>query len=134
MEEPFSMMAWSNASVADGEPRSGTLRAALPERAKQALEAALQRISVAIVTAWVARQQLRPGDYPSCSAKLSARCSLRSRSRLARLCLFAGRRADVPLSLRQYARIVKRWIASAGLDPSRYGAHSLRRTKATLIY
>lgn len=26
------------------------------------------------------------------------------------------------------------WIASARLDPARYGTHSLRRTKATLIY
>jgi len=26
------------------------------------------------------------------------------------------------------------WVASAGLDPARYGTHSLRRTKATLIY
>jgi integrase len=29
---------------------------------------------------------------------------------------------------------VKGWIASAGLDPARYGTRSLRRTKATLIY
>ena len=27
-----------------------------------------------------------------------------------------------------------RWIASIGLDPKRFGTHSLRRTKATLIY
>ena len=26
------------------------------------------------------------------------------------------------------------WIASIGLDPSLYGTHSIRRTKATLIY
>jgi integrase len=48
--------------------------------------------------------------------------------------LFPGRRADSHLSVRQYATIVKRWFASIGLDPSRYGTHSLRRTKATLIY
>lgn len=44
--------------------------------------------------------------------------------------------ADKPArtSLRQYARIVKGWVESAGLDPARYGTHSLRRTKATLIY
>jgi integrase len=29
---------------------------------------------------------------------------------------------------------VDSWIASIGLDPSAYGTHSLRRTKATLIY
>ena len=38
------------------------------------------------------------------------------------------------LSTRQYARIVKVWVASIGLDPSVYGTHTLRRTKATLIY
>jgi integrase len=29
---------------------------------------------------------------------------------------------------------VKSWVACIGLDPARYGTHSLRRTKATLIY
>jgi len=38
------------------------------------------------------------------------------------------------LSTRQYARIVKRWVCSIGLDPSLYGTHSMRRTKAALIY
>ncbi len=38
------------------------------------------------------------------------------------------------LSTRQYARIVKRWVLLIGKDPYDYGTHSLRRTKATLIY
>ncbi len=38
------------------------------------------------------------------------------------------------LSTRQYARIVEQWVASIGLDPADYGTHSIRRTKATLIY
>jgi len=38
------------------------------------------------------------------------------------------------ISTRQYARLVDGWVASIGLDPSVYGTHSLRRTKATLIY
>jgi integrase len=29
---------------------------------------------------------------------------------------------------------VSEWIGSVGLDPKRFGTHSLRRTKATLIY
>ena len=37
-------------------------------------------------------------------------------------------------STRQYAHIVRRWVASIGLDPTAYGTHSMRRTKATLIY
>lgn len=49
--------------------------------------------------------------------------------------LFPSRqRPETHLSTRQYARIVKRWVASAGLQPSDYGTHSLRRTKPTLIY
>jgi integrase len=38
------------------------------------------------------------------------------------------------LSTRQYARIVKQWVACISLDPHKYGTHSLRRTKASLIY
>lgn len=42
--------------------------------------------------------------------------------------------ARLHLSTRQYARIVNRWVTSIGLDPHKYGTHSLRRTKAALIY
>ena len=38
------------------------------------------------------------------------------------------------LSTRQYARLLSDWITSIGLDPSLFGTHSLRRTKATPIY
>jgi integrase len=49
--------------------------------------------------------------------------------------LFHGRRdKGCCLSTRQYARLLSEWIASIGLDPSLFGTHSLRRTKATLIY
>ena len=48
--------------------------------------------------------------------------------------LFAGRSNDSALTTRQYARLVQEWVASIGLDPSKYGTHSLRRTKAVLIY
>jgi integrase len=48
--------------------------------------------------------------------------------------LFCGRSAGRCLTTRQYARLLSEWIASIGLDPSLYGTHSLRRTKATLIY
>ena len=49
--------------------------------------------------------------------------------------LFGGRRGrDRPITTRQYARLVGQWIAGIGLDPRFFGTHSLRRTKATLIY
>ena len=38
------------------------------------------------------------------------------------------------LSTRQYARVLKFWLAEIGLDPRAYGTHSLRRTRASLIY
>jgi len=33
-----------------------------------------------------------------------------------------------------YANIVKKWVSTLGLDITQYGTHSLRRTKASLIY
>ena len=49
--------------------------------------------------------------------------------------LFTGRRDPCRnITTRQYARLVSDWIGSVGLDPRLFGTHSLRRTKATLIY
>jgi integrase len=49
--------------------------------------------------------------------------------------LFTGRRGiGQCLTTRQYARLVSGWLTSIGLDPRLFGTHSLRRTKATLIY
>ncbi|WP_106232395.1 tyrosine-type recombinase/integrase [Halomonas ventosae] len=49
--------------------------------------------------------------------------------------LFPSRKSrQLHLSTRQCARIVKNWVTSIGLDSSSYGTHSLRRTKATIIY
>ena len=43
-------------------------------------------------------------------------------------------RSSPHLSTRQYSRIVDRWVAQIGLDPALYGTHTMRRTKAALIY
>src|SRR5215468_5116913 len=48
--------------------------------------------------------------------------------------LFKGRRAGRSITTRQYARLLAEWLTGVGLDPHLYGTHSLRRTKATLIY
>jgi integrase len=49
--------------------------------------------------------------------------------------MFTGRKGPTQcLTTRQYARLVSNWIESIGLDPLQFGTHSLRRTKATLIY
>lgn len=64
------------------------------------------------VSAWIVKAHLRPEDY-----------------------LFPSRlHHSLHISTRQYARIVDHWVISAGLDRSAYGTHSMRRTKATLIY
>ena len=38
------------------------------------------------------------------------------------------------ISTRQYARLVDEWVVGIGLPPEDYGTHSLRRTKASIIY
>lgn len=48
--------------------------------------------------------------------------------------LFAGRGDRVGLTTRQYARLVQEQAASIGLDPAKFGTHSLRLTRAVLIY
>lgn len=61
---------------------------------------------------WITQKSLRSGDY-----------------------LFGSRvKKDFHLTTRQYARIVKKWISSIGLDVTLYGTHTMRRTKASLIY
>ena len=64
------------------------------------------------VAAWIAKANLKSEEY-----------------------LFPSRLQRSPhVSTRQYARIVHRWVESIGLDPAAYGTHTMRRTKATLIY
>jgi integrase len=60
---------------------------------------------------------------------------LRATSKKPGECLFSGRRGPgLSMTTRQYARLVSEWVACIGLDPNLFGTHSLRRTKATLIY
>jgi integrase len=60
---------------------------------------------------------------------------LKATSKVAGEVLFTSRRRpSEAMTTRQYARLVAEWIAGIGLDPHTFGTHSLRRTKATLIY
>jgi integrase len=64
------------------------------------------------VAKWIDHTRLKPEDF-----------------------LFPSRLRESPhLSTRQYARIVDRWVREIGLDPAAHSTHSLRRTKASLIY
>ncbi|EKO3828494.1 tyrosine-type recombinase/integrase [Vibrio harveyi] len=44
------------------------------------------------------------------------------------------RKTGAQMSYSYYANIIKRWATTLGLDANQYGTHSMRRTKATLIY
>ena len=48
--------------------------------------------------------------------------------------LFTSPKSGRSMTSRQYGRLVSDWLIGIGLDPHLYGTHSLRRTKATLIY
>ena len=62
--------------------------------------------------AWIAQKRLRGDDY-----------------------VFPSRVQDGGhLGTRQYGRIVHRWVRQIGLDDQAYGTHTMRRTKASLIY
>src|SRR4051812_36409108 len=64
------------------------------------------------IAAWIGRARLRSEDF-----------------------LFPSRVHTSPhLSTRQYARIVESWVREIGLDAAAYGTHTMRRTKASLIY
>jgi integrase len=59
---------------------------------------------------------------------------LSHRSEVSSSYLFAGHGPAGHLTTRQYARLLAEWLTMIGLDACFYGTHSLRRTKATLIY
>ena len=60
---------------------------------------------------------------------------IRERRALTSIYLFPSRVcATGHLSTRQYSRLLSGWLAEIDLDPGIYGTHSLRRTKASLIY
>ncbi|MEP0519637.1 MAG: tyrosine-type recombinase/integrase [Hyphomicrobiales bacterium] len=49
--------------------------------------------------------------------------------------LWSGRSHDrLHISSLHYARMLKEWVKSIGLEPSAYGTHSMRRTKVAQIY
>jgi hypothetical protein len=50
-------------------------------------------------------------------------------------CLFPSRVHGSPhIGTRQYARMVHGWVDEIGLDTTAYGTHTMRRTKASMIY
>jgi integrase len=67
--------------------------------------------------------------------RLAVAAWMRGRSRKETEWLFPSRIDKLkPMTTRQYGRLFDQWTAAVGLSPSAFGTHSLRRTKATLIY
>ena len=84
----------------------------LQQKTQQPVQFEITEQSKDALKNWISHNQLRPEDY-----------------------LFPSRNnSSNHISTRQYARIVHKWVEMIGLDTSLYGTHSLRRTKATLIY
>jgi integrase len=94
----------------DGEVRS-VIEVARPRR-KPPVRCALSKVSANVLGKWIAASGKKRADY-----------------------VFPGRGAGRPRPMtgRQMSRLLKSWIAEAGLDPKKYGIESLRRTKALHI-
>jgi integrase len=97
--------------VAHGE-RIGSRAIVMQQKTHRPVQFEITEQTREAVARWVARARLRAEDF-----------------------LFPSRVHTSPhLSTRQYARIVDSWVREIGLDPVAYGTHTMRRTKASLIY
>jgi integrase len=84
----------------------------LPQKTGRTVQFEVTQQTRESLTAWIAVAALHAADF-----------------------LFPTRLHESPhLSTRQYARIVHRWVDAIGLDGGSYGTHTMRRTKASLIY
>lgn len=69
------------------------------------------------------------------TASYAAATWVTSPEKIGRRFMFPSRFHDRPhISTRQYGRLVRDWVTAIGLEPSGYGTHSLRRTKAAKVY
>jgi integrase len=97
--------------VAHGD-RVGARAIVMQQKTQRPVQFEITEQTRQAVADWVRRAGLKSEDY-----------------------LFPSRVHESPhLSTRQYARIVDSWVKQIGLDPAAYGTHTLRRTKASLIY
>ena len=103
-----------NLTVKDVKSGNGSIRSVLEiprSRGKQVHRCALSKATMLALKDWLSSSGLKGTDF-----------------------LFPGRGgAPHPLAARNLNRLIKDWTAKAGLDPTRYGMESLRRTKAVHI-
>ena len=84
----------------------------MQQKTRQPVQFDITEQTRSALTAWIHWAQLRSED-----------------------CLFPSRlHTSDHLSTRQYARIVNGRVKAVGLDPTMYGTHTMRSTKASLIY
>lgn len=97
--------------VADGE-RIAARAIVMQQKTQRPVQIEIMELTRKSVHAWIRHAALKAEDY-----------------------LFPSRlRLSPHLSTRQYARIVEAWVTEIGLDAGAYGTHTMRRTKASLIY
>ena len=104
-----------NLTVKDVALGKGTIRPIIEvarTRRKPPVRCALSKATAQALGKWIAVSDKKRTDY-----------------------IFPGRGAGRPrpMTVRQMNRLLKFWVAEAGLDPKKYGKESLRRTKALHI-
>jgi site-specific recombinase XerD len=104
-----------NLTVKDVRRSDGEIRSVIEvarHRRKPSVRCALSKVSANALGKWIAVSGKKRADY-----------------------IFRGRggNSSRPMTVRQMSRLLKSWIAEAGLDPKKYGIESLRRTKALHI-
>jgi integrase len=102
--------------VKDVQGPNGAIRSVISVRSagknRSALRCALTRNTAAVLARWIAVFDLKAADYV-----FPSRSTRRHRA----------------VSVRQLGRLLKMWVAEAGIDPKKYSTESLRRTKALHI-
>ena len=104
-----------NLTVKDVKRSDGTVRQVIEVprfKGKLLVRCALSKASADALGKWIRVSGKKRADY-----------------------IFPGRRgrSSHPMTVRQMGRLLKLWVAEAGLDPNKYGTESLRRTKALHI-
>ena len=104
-----------NLTVKDVRRSDGEIRSVIEvarRRRKPPVRCALSKVSANALGKWITVSGKKRADY-----------------------IFPGRGASSsrPMTARQMSRLLKSWIAEAGLDPKKHGIESLRRTKALHI-
>ena len=104
-----------NLTVKDVALANGTIRPIIEvarTRRKPPVRCVLSKATARALGKWIAVSDKKRTDY-----------------------IFPGRGAGRPrpMTVRQMNRLLKFWVAEAGLDPKKYGKESLRRTKALHI-